>query len=136
MWIYNTQTSSKLIKYVMLPLHHTKMMIHLHLSVMIIFHLQMIIHLTKGCVSQLMTGVMKVTSSVVICVCGAIGRAYKRDCPMTSRSSLPMAVYSTDSQLSQFNTAWEAVPKPKPNLSNLGKRKSQEFDKHRVIKKQ
>ena len=96
----------------------------------------MIIHLTKGCVPQLMTGVMKVTSSVVICVCGAIGQAHKQDCPMTSRSSLPMAVYSTDSQLSQSNTAWEAVPKPKPNLSNLGKRKSQEFDKHRVIKKQ
>ena len=31
--------------------------------------------------------------SVVTCVCGALGRAHKRDCPMSS-SSFPTEVYS------------------------------------------
>ena len=70
-----------------------------------------------------------------MCVCGALGRAHKRNCPMSSRSSLPMEVYSTDSRLSQSDSAWEAVANPKPNLSKSGKRKSQEVDKHPVTKK-
>ena len=55
---------------------------------------------------------------------------------MSSRSSLPTEVYSTDCRLNQSDSVWEAVAKPKPNLSKSGKRKSQEFNKHPVIKKQ
>ena len=33
-------------------------------------------------------------------VCGALDRAHKRDCPMSSRSGFPIEVYSTDSRLS------------------------------------
>ena len=55
---------------------------------------------------------------------------------MSSRSSFPTAVYSTDYRLSQSNSVREAVAKPKPNLSKSGKRKRQEVDKHPVIKKQ
>ena len=52
---------------------------------------------------------------------------------MSSRSSFPTEVYSTDCRLSQSDSVWEAVPKPKPNLSISGKRKRQEVDKHPVI---
>ena len=69
-------------------------------------------------------------------VCGALGRAHKRDCPMSSRSGLPTEIYSTDSRLSQSDSLWGAVGKPKLNLSTLGKRKSQEIDKHPLKKKQ
>ena len=48
-------------------------------------------------------------------------------------SSLSVEVYSTDSRLNQSDSVWELVAKPKPNLSKLGKRKSQEVDKHPVI---
>ena len=65
-----------------------------------------------------------------MCVCGALGRAHKRDCPMSSRSSLPTEVYSTDSRLSQSDFVWEAVAKPKS-----GKRKNQKVDRHPIIKK-
>ena len=71
-----------------------------------------------------------------MCVCGALGRAHKRDCPMSSRSGLRTEVHSTDYWLGQSDSLWEAVAKPKPNLSKSGKRKSQEVDKHPVIKKQ
>ena len=70
-----------------------------------------------------------------MCVCGALGRAHKRDCPMSSRSGLPTEVYSTDSQLSQSDSLWGAVGKSKSNLSTSGKRKSQEIDKHPTKKK-
>ena len=69
-------------------------------------------------------------------VCGALGRAHKRTCPMSSRSSLPTEVYSTGSRLSQSDSVWVAVAKPKLNLSKPGKRKSQDVDKHPVVKKQ
>ena len=82
----------------------------------------------------MMTDAMKMTS-VVTCVCGALGRAHKRDCPVSSRSSLPTEVYSTDSRLNQSDSVWEAVAKPRPILSKSDKRKSQEVDKHPVIKK-
>ena len=52
---------------------------------------------------------------------------------MSSRSNFPTEVYSTDCRLSQSDSVWEAVAKPKPKLSNSGKR---EVDKHPVIKKQ
>ena len=81
-------------------------------------------------------GAMKMTLSVVTCVCGALGRAHKRDCPMSSRSTLPTEVYSTDCCLSQSDSVWKAAAKPKPNWSKLGKRKIQEVDKRLVIKKQ
>ena len=68
----------------------------------------------------MMTGAMKMTLSVVTCVCGALGRAHKRDCPMSSRSSFPTEVYSIDYRLSQSDSVWEAVVKPKPNLSKSG----------------
>ena len=71
-----------------------------------------------------------------MCVCGALGRAHKRDCPMSSRSSLPTEVYSTDSQLSQSDSVWGSFAKPKPNLSKSGKQKSQDIDEHPVTKKQ
>ena len=67
-----------------------------------------------------------------MCICGALGRAHK---PMSS-SSFPTEVYSTDCRLSQSDSVWEAVAKPKPNLSKSGKRKRQEEDKHPVLKKQ
>ena len=70
-----------------------------------------------------------------MCVCGALGRAHKRDCPMSSRSGRPKEVYSTDSRLSQSDSPWGAVGKSKSNLSTSGKRKSQEMDKHPVKKK-
>jgi hypothetical protein len=70
-----------------------------------------------------------------MCVCGALGRAHKRDCPMSSRSDLPTEVYSTDSRLSQSDSLWGAVGKSKSNLSTLGKRKSQEINKHPIKKK-
>ena len=70
--------------------------------------------------------------SSVMCVCGALGRAHKRDCPMSSRSGLPIEVYSTDSRLSQSDSLWGAVGKSKSNLSVLGKRKSQEIDEHPI----
>ena len=123
----------------MLPLHHTKMMMYLHLTVtcqMMICHLVVTIYLMKVRVPPMMTGAVKMTLSVVTCVCGALGRAHKRDCPMSSRSSLPTEVYSTDSHLNQSDSVWEVVAKPKPNLSKFGKRKSQEVEKHPVIKKQ
>ena len=55
---------------------------------------------------------------------------------MSSRSSFPTEVYSTDCHLSQSDSIWDPVTKPKPNLSKSGKRKRQEVDKHPVIKKQ
>ena len=45
-----------------------------------------------------------------------------------------MEVYGTDSRLSQSDSVWESVAKPKPNLSNSGKRKSQDVDEHPVTK--
>ena len=64
-----------------------------------------------------------------MCVCGALDQAHKRDCPMSSRSSLPTEVYSTDSQL---DSLWGAVGKPKSDSSTLGKRK---VDKHPIKRK-
>ena len=61
---------------------------------------------------------------------------HKRDCPMSSRSSFPTEVYSTDCRLSQSDSVWEAVAKPMPKLGKSGKRKRQEIDKHPVIKNQ
>ena len=94
-----------------------------------------IIHLMKVRVPPVMTGAMKMTSSVVTCVCGALGRAHKRDCPMSSRSSFPTEVYSTDSRLSQSDSLWGAVGKSESNFSTSGKRKSQEIDKYPIKKK-
>ena len=54
---------------------------------------------------------------------------------MSSRSSFPTEVYGTDSRLSQSDSLWGAVGKPKSDLSTLGKRKSKEVDKHPVKKK-
>ena len=71
-----------------------------------------------------------------MCVCGALGWAHKWNCPISSRSSFPTEVYGTDCHLSQSDSVWEAVAKPKSNLSKSGKRKRQEVDKHPVIKKQ
>ena len=51
----------------MLPLYHTKMM-HLHLTVIFQSLLVVTIHLMKVRVPLVMTGAMKMTSSVVICV--------------------------------------------------------------------
>lgn len=70
-----------------------------------------------------------------MCVCGVLGRAHKRDGPMSSRSGLPTEVYSTDSRLSQSNSPWGTVGKSKSNLNTSGKRKSQEVDKHPIKKK-
>ena len=55
---------------------------------------------------------------------------------MSSRSSFPTEVYSTDSQLSPSDSVWEAIAKPKPSLRESGKRKRQEVDKHPIVKKQ
>ena len=71
-----------------------------------------------------------------MCVCGALGRAHKRDCPMSSRSGLSTEVYSTDSRLSLSDSLCGTVGKSsKSNLSTSGKRKSQEVDKHPIKKK-
>ena len=70
-----------------------------------------------------------------MCVCGALGRAHKRDCPMSSRNSFPTEVYSTDSRLSQSDSLWGAVGKSESNFSTSGKRKSQEIDKYPIKKK-
>ena len=76
------------------------------------------------CHLQVTTPLMKVSTSADdccfedeiissdMCVCGALGRAHSRDCPMSSRSSLPTKVYSTDSRL-QSDSVWGAVAKPK-----------------------
>ena len=58
----------------------------------------------------MMTSAMKMTS-VVTCVCGALGRVHKRDCPMSSRSSLPTKVYGINSRLNQSDSVWEVVAK-------------------------
>ena len=47
--------------------------------------LQVTVHLMKVVEFQPMTGDVKI-SLVATCVCGAYGRAHKRDCPMSSRS--------------------------------------------------
>ena len=70
-----------------------------------------------------------------MCVCGALGRAHKRDCPISSRSGLPTEVYSTDSRLSQSDSLWGAVGKSKSYLSTSGKRKSQQVDELPIKKK-
>ena len=70
-----------------------------------------------------------------MCVCGALGRAHKRDCPMSSRSGLPTEVYSTYSRLSQSDSLWGAVGKSKSCLSTSGKRKSQQVDELPIKKK-
>ena len=70
--------------------------------------------------------------SSVMCVCGALGRAHKKDCRMSSRSGLPIEVYSADSRLSQSDSSWGAVGKSKSNLSISGERKSQEIDEHPI----
>ena len=54
---------------------------------------------------------------------------------MSSRSGLTTEVYGTDSRLSQSDSVWGSVAKPKPNLSNSGKRKTQDVDEHPVTKK-
>ena len=62
-------------------------------------------------------------------VCGALGRAHKRDCPMTSRSSLPTEVYSADCQ---SESVWKAVAK----RELVRHKEDPGVDKHPVIKKQ
>ena len=70
-----------------------------------------------------------------ICVCGALGRAHKRYCPMSSRCSLPTEIYNTDSRLNQSDSVWRAVAKAKPKLSKSGKRNRQDDDELVVMKK-
>ena len=70
-----------------------------------------------------------------MCVCGALGRAHKRDCPMSSRCSLPTEMYHTDSRLNRSDSVWGAVTKAMPKLSKSDKRKHQEDDKLPVTKK-
>ena len=53
---------------------------------------------------------------------------------MSSRNGLPTEVYGNDSRLSRSDSVWGSVAKPKPNLSNSGKRKSQDVDQHPVTK--
>ena len=55
---------------------------------------------------------------------------------MSHELKLPAEVYSTDCCLSQSDSVWEAVAKPKQNLTKSGKKKSQEVDKHPDVKKQ
>ena len=70
-----------------------------------------------------------------MCICGALGRAHKRDCPMSSRSGLPTELYSTDSQLSQPDSLWGVLGKSKSYLSTSGKRKIQQVDEHPIKRK-
>ena len=113
----------------MLPLYHTKVMMHLHLS-------DLSDNLCPDIDNNYSSDESESTSnddwcyeddiiSSDMCICGALGRAHKRDCPMSSRSGLPTEVYSTDSRFSQSCSLWVAVGKSKSNLSALGKRKSQ-----------
>ena len=112
---------------VMLPLYHTKMMMHLHFTVicqktrMTICHLQVTfcLRLMKVIVHLLMIGAMNMTSLVVTCVCGALGRAHKRDCPMSSRCSIPTEIYSTDSRLNQSDSVWGGCCQGKAEIKQV-----------------
>ena len=122
----------------MLPLYHTKMMMHLHPTVIFSDNLSPAGDNSSDESKSTSSDDSCYEDDIIssdMCVCGALGRAHKRDCPMSSRSGLPIEVYSTDSRLSQSDSLWGAVGKSKSNLSTSGKRKSQEIDKHPIKKK-